>query len=181
MISGFAGVALVGLVIGRMEHERDYADGAGRPTISRTELADAAVLRELLASCCRPVVGVDDVVTVVVPVEAVQAAEAVHQPRESVVDDSPIVYLPFAPATDLERIVCAYFQECSRAVRVMYCESGGRTWADNGNGHRGLFQIAEGWATDNPDYWTHVFEPEWNIQMAVYILGQQGWEAWSCR
>jgi len=93
----------------------------------------------------------------------------------------PTVYQPFSPATDIERIVCSFAWPCGQALSVMWCESGGRPWAVSPDGHRGLFQLATGWATNNPDYWTSWMDPWWNAATAFNAWAKKGWQPWSCR
>jgi hypothetical protein len=83
--------------------------------------------------------------------------------------------------TDIERLVAGYPWDAGRMTRIMYCESGGRPDAISPGGHRGLFQLATGWASGNPDYWTRWMEPEYNIALAYYVWTRQGYAAWSCR
>ena len=88
---------------------------------------------------------------------------------------------PVVPQTDIERIVCSFAWPCGEALNVMWCESGGMPDAVSAGGHRGLFQLATGWATNNPDYWSRWMDPWWNAATAFNAWSRKGWQPWSCR
>jgi hypothetical protein len=66
----------------------------------------------------------------------------------------------------------------------MWCESGGRPWADNGSVH-GLFQIhevhADRFAARGWSYWNDVYDPYRHVEIAYEIWSDHSWRAWGCR
>jgi Lysozyme like domain len=87
----------------------------------------------------------------------------------------------------LEALICAKAWNCAEAIAVAACESGrdmsGRLdgqWATNGN-HYGIFQISYVHAPNFPGFYENWMDPVFNIEVALAIWSEQGWNPWSCR
>jgi hypothetical protein len=90
--------------------------------------------------------------------------------------------------TEIERLVCNKPWPCIEALKVMWCESGGRPdawndWENTANpydGVAGLFQLATG-----NGQWVgwDLFDPVQNVEAAYIMWSGSGWShwAWVCR
>jgi Transglycosylase SLT domain len=79
---------------------------------------------------------------------------------------------PVVPIGAIEEMVCSYAWDCSWALSVMYCESGGNPNAYNPAGpYIGLFQIHESLGTD-------LYDPATNIATAYSLYLSHGPSAW---
>jgi hypothetical protein len=77
------------------------------------------------------------------------------------------------PAGGIEALVCSYPWNCSWALSVMYCESGGNPNAYNPAGpYIGLFQILGSSSS--------LFDPVVNVAAAYDKYVSQGPGAWGC-
>ena len=115
-----------------------------------------------------PVAGVVD------PASANQAPVITPEPLSAPAPRPNIVL-----TNDVERLVCDQAWDCLTALNIMWCESGGRPEATNGN-HYGLFQISGIHARRFPEFWTRWMEPGYNIMMAATIWSESGWRPWGC-
>lgn len=78
--------------------------------------------------------------------------------------------------------VAAYFQpeDVARALCLIDHESGGDPLARNpASGASGLLQVMPFWAGRFGLSTSDLFEPAVNLEVAAWILGSQGWTAWS--
>ena len=67
------------------------------------------------------------------------------------------------------------------ATRIMRCESGGNSAAQNKSSHAaGLMQVMPFWAESFGWEYEDLFVPELNLWAAREIYDQQGWYAWTC-
>jgi len=78
-------------------------------------------------------------------------------------------------------MVCAYSWNCTEALKVMWCESGGRPTAIGGGANYGLFQINQIHAKKFPGFWELWSDPASNIAWAHQIWSGRGWAAWGCK
>ena len=80
----------------------------------------------------------------------------------------PLVSVYFA-SEDVERVMC-----------LMGHESNGDPTARNSiSGAAGLMQVMPFWASHYGVSYKALFEPALNLEIASWILGKQGWTAWS--
>jgi membrane-bound lytic murein transglycosylase MltF len=63
--------------------------------------------------------------------------------------------------------------------RIMYRESHCQPEVRNRSGASGLLQIMPMWADDCGGVPAQLFDPLFNLACGVYVLGVQGWQAWS--
>jgi len=82
----------------------------------------------------------------------------------------------------IEELVCSYPWDCHTALKIMWCESGGKPARIGYTGHDfGLFQINDGHARELPGFWDNWMNPEWNVDMAYnFFYVNRGWQPWSC-
>ena len=85
------------------------------------------------------------------------------------------------PRTEIDALVCTYSWPCDQALRVMWCESGGRAWAIGRGVNYGLFQINQVHASRFGGFWETWMDPATNISWAYQIWSRQGWRPWGCR
>jgi hypothetical protein len=93
---------------------------------------------------------------------------------------TPVPISPMAK-TEIEALVCTYSWPCGEALRVMWCESGGRAWAVGRGSNYGLFQINQVHASRFANFWNAWMDPVSNVQWAYSIWARQGWRPWGCR
>ena len=193
MVCTFIGVALVGLVLGRMEHEGNSkrftvrADGDATSSIG-SGLAPGGA-EGALAGLGGGLPGVRGSIlsppTPPAPATGpASTADGGEPDRLSIEQDATTTAIQDQSqptVSDIEQIVCSFAWPCGQALSVMWCESKNDPNAISPYGHRGLFQLATGWATNNSDYWTRWMEPAWNIALAYHVWTVQGYGAWSCR
>jgi hypothetical protein len=85
------------------------------------------------------------------------------------------------PKTEIEALVCTYAWPCGEALKVMWCESGGRPWVIGRGVNYGLFQMNQVHARNIGDFWTSWMEPAKNIEWAYSLWARAGWRPWGCR
>lgn len=79
-------------------------------------------------------------------------------------------------------LVSVYFEpdDVARVLCLMELESGGDKSARNPtSGASGLMQVMPFWAGHLGYQVSDLFQPAQNLEIAAYILDQQGWQAWS--
>ncbi len=81
----------------------------------------------------------------------------------------------------IEGLVCTYGWPCEQALRVMWCESGGKPYAIGRGANYGLFQINQVHAPRIPDFSTAWMDPAKNIEWAYALWARQGWKPWACK
>jgi hypothetical protein len=84
-------------------------------------------------------------------------------------------------AEQIQALVCSYAWPCDEALRVMWCESGGRPSAIGRGANYGLFQMNQVHARRIPEFWTSWMDPVKNIEWAYQLWLRQGWRPWGCK
>jgi len=77
--------------------------------------------------------------------------------------------------------VCTYGWSCEQALRVMWCESGGKPWTIGRGVNYGLFQVNQIHARRIPDFWTAWMDAAKNTHWAYALWARQGWKPWACK
>lgn len=118
-------------------------------------------------------------------VEPTPTARPAAQVGEVSVTSAPVPPTPIpqgAPSGSVEEIICSYPWDCTTAVRVADCETGG-TFNPYATGHedeRGWFQIRfNHWGKPQCDP-AYLYDPVYNTACAYSIWVEQGWSPWSC-
>ena len=88
---------------------------------------------------------------------------------------------PQLSRAEIETLVCTYPWPCEQALKVMWCESGGKPWAIGRGANYGLFQINVVHARRIPDCWTAWMNAARNIEWGYALWARQGWKPWACR
>lgn len=83
-------------------------------------------------------------------------------------------------ATHYEELICSYDWDCSKAMRVMFCESRGDPNAYSA-GNIGLFQINAIHRGRVGGEERELYDPTTNVRVAWEIYREQGWQPWGCR
>ncbi len=106
-----------------------------------------------------------------------------HPPPAPTPTPSPPSIPPTPPPTPeaIQALVCAYPWDCATALRVMWCESGGRPTSVGRGRNYGLFQMNAIHARHISDFWTSWMDPARNSQWAYELWTRQGWRPWGCR
>jgi len=88
---------------------------------------------------------------------------------------------PQLSKAEIQTLVCTYPWPCEQALKVMWCESGGKPWAIGRGANYGLYQINHVHARRIPDFWTAWMNPAKNIEWGYALWARQGWKPWACR
>ena len=84
--------------------------------------------------------------------------------------------------TGAEAIICAYFPECEKALRVAVCESGPDYSAPYNGYHIGTWQLYAGhawrFAERGWNYWADGLDVERNTVIAREVYDERGWQPW---
>lgn len=86
-------------------------------------------------------------------------------------------------ASRWEGLAYAYWpeEEIATVLRIIECESNGDPQAVNPrSGASGLMQVMPFWADHFGYEREDLLDPSLNMEMAVLVWQEQGWEAWSC-
>jgi hypothetical protein len=85
------------------------------------------------------------------------------------------------PSDQILTLVCSYAWPCDQALKVMWCESGGRPGAVGRDVNYGLFQLNQVHARRIADFWNGWMDPAKNVQWAFEIWSRRGWQPWGCK
>jgi hypothetical protein len=83
--------------------------------------------------------------------------------------------------SEIEALVCTYPWPCAEALKVLWCESGGKPWAIGRGSNYGLFQINQVHGRRFSNFWNTWMDPAKNIEWAYSIWARQGWKPWGCK